>query len=87
MAANRKPVAQKEVQNREEKLVVPDIIGTVAVPLLNIRKAASIEAEILGTISEGHEVKIINKKPKDFYEIEFGSLGTAFVAKEFITLK
>lgn len=56
----------------------------VAVPLLNIREKASLNAEVIGTLTEGEKMEITSRTPQGFGKLadREGYVKLEFVKKE-----
>lgn len=63
-----------------------EIKAIVNVPFLNIRKAASLDSEIVGILNMGQEVKSNSKEKNGFLPINMGDIS-GFVKTEFLTFE
>lgn len=87
-------MAKKAIEKTLQVDPIPEeinktVIGRVNVPLLNVRKNASLGSDIMETISNDHEVEIVNEID-NFYKIKTFVSGkelNGYVVKEFITIE
>ncbi len=68
----------------EAKPAVEEVIGVVAVNVLNVRSGPSTNDEILGKLAIDDKVKIV-AVTGNWYQIEYGT-GLAYVAGEYVSL-
>lgn len=82
-------VTEAETETAHVIEVVKPKVGIVTGCIkLNVRKAASSTAEILGVIEEGSEVQIDNDfNAPDFYKVSAATGMEGFCMKKFITVK
>lgn len=82
-------VTEAETETAPVIEVVKPKVGIVTGCIkLNVRKAASPTAEILGVIEEGSEVQIDNDfNAPDFYKVSAATGLEGFCMKKFITVK
>ena len=76
------PVIEEIEADAPEIKVETVTVGTVNVDRLNVRSAASVNADIVGVITKGEKLYIdLAKSTDDFY-----AFGDGFVMKQFITV-
>lgn len=69
-----------EVEELEEIIEDETKVGTVNVPLLNVRESASADSEIVGSLEKGEVVDILGEE-NGFYKLDAG-----YCMKEYITV-
>lgn len=83
-----KPKTKKaEVKTTEEKPVIKVSNGIVNCNKLNVRKAASTNAEIISVISKGDKVQLYPDTKGKFFEVITADGKHGYCVKEFITVK
>ena len=89
VTADSTEVTEAETETAPVIEVVKPKVGIVTGCIkLNVRKAASPTAEILGVIEEGSEVQIDNDfNAPDFYKVSAVTGLEGFCMKKFITVK
>ena len=89
VTADSTEVTEAETETAPVIEVVKPKVGIVTGCIkLNVRKAASPTAEILGVIEEGSEVQIDNDfNAPDFYKVSAATGLEGFCMKKFITVK
>jgi N-acetylmuramoyl-L-alanine amidase len=74
---------QSEISNDTQKQSVTGITGTVAVESLSVRSEASLNADIIGTVSAGQQFTILDEK-YNWVKIEFQSGSFGWVSGLFL---
>lgn len=81
------PVTTEDITEVAEEIIEEPVkarIGKVfKCDKLNVRKEPSFSSTILGTLTHGDEVKILDEANENFFKISYKT-GEAYVASEFI---
>lgn len=74
-------VDAEEAKELFEKLVVVKV--TIDTERLNVRKEASLEADVIDSVAEGESYKLLDDSDEDFYYVQVSSTVKGYVSKEY----